>query len=268
MFLFKLEFSPLIGPGVGLLGHMDGSAFSFLRNLLTVLHTGCSNSHSPHSLQCLLFVDFFWWWRRYLTVGLICIPLEVNMEKAMAPHSSTLAWKIPWTEEPGRLQSMESLRVGQDWATSLSLFTFMHWRRTWQPTPVFLPGKSQGRGLLSMGLHRVGYDWSDLAAAARINKTEHFSYGFWPPRRHLWRCTVSMKEAEGGRFRIQHFGKLGNCSRKQLPHLTVPPALFSRFGFLYSLSALHLFLKINFSQLGFAVVSHCGFDQPFPVAQC
>ena len=51
----------------------------------------------------------------------------------MAPHSSTLAWKIPWTEEPGRLQSMGSLNVGQDWATSLSLFTFMHWRRKWQP---------------------------------------------------------------------------------------------------------------------------------------
>ena len=62
----------------------------------------------------------------------------------MAPHSSTLAWKIPWTEEPGRLQSMGSLRVGHDRATSLSLFTFMHWRRKWQPTPVFLPGKSQG----------------------------------------------------------------------------------------------------------------------------
>ena len=66
----------------------------------------------------------------------------------MAPHSSTLAWKIPWAEEPGRLQSMGSRRVGHDWATSLSLFTFMHWRRKWQPTPVFLPGKSQGRGSL------------------------------------------------------------------------------------------------------------------------
>ena len=41
-------------------------------------------------------------------------------EKAMAPHSSTFAWKIPWTKEPGRLQSMGSLRVGHDWATSLS----------------------------------------------------------------------------------------------------------------------------------------------------
>ena len=68
------------------------------------------------------------------------------MEKAMAPHSSTLAWKIPWMEEPGRLQSMGSLRVGHDWVTSLSFFTFMHWRRKWQPTPVFLPGESQGHG--------------------------------------------------------------------------------------------------------------------------
>ena len=64
----------------------------------------------------------------------------------MAPYSSTLAWKIPWMEEPGGLQSMGSLRVGHDWATSLSLFIFMHWRRKWQPTPVFLPGESQGRG--------------------------------------------------------------------------------------------------------------------------
>ena len=64
----------------------------------------------------------------------------------MAPHSSTLAWKSPWTEEPARLQSMGLLGVGHDWATSLSLFTFMHWRRKWQPTPVLLPGESQGGG--------------------------------------------------------------------------------------------------------------------------
>ena len=60
--------------------------------------------------------------------------------------------------------------VGHYWATSLSLFTFMHWRRKWQPTPVFLPGESQGRwsllGCWSMGSHRVGHDLSDLAAAA------------------------------------------------------------------------------------------------------
>ena len=84
-----------------------------------------------------------------------------KMEKAMAPHSSTPAWKIPWTEEPGRLQSMGSLRVGHDWATSLSLFTFMHWRRKWQPTPVFLPGEPQGR----MGCRLWGRTESDTTEA-------------------------------------------------------------------------------------------------------
>ena len=66
----------------------------------------------------------------------------------MATHSSILASEGPWSEEPGRLQSMGSLRVGHDRAISLSLFTFMYWRRKWQPTPVFLPGESQGRGSL------------------------------------------------------------------------------------------------------------------------
>ena len=73
----------------------------------------------------------------------------------MAPHSSTLAWRIPWMEEPGGLQSMGSLRVGHDWLTSLSLFTFMHWRRKWQPTPVFLPGESQGQRSLLGAVYGV-----------------------------------------------------------------------------------------------------------------
>ena len=104
----------------------------------------------------------------------------------MTPHSSTLAWKIPWTEEPGRLQSMGSLRVGHDWATSLSFFTFhalgkemathssvLAWR---------IPGTGEPDGLPSMGLHRVGHNWSDLAAAtaasAYFSKT---SSGVIPP---------------------------------------------------------------------------------------
>ena len=55
-------------------------------------------------------------------------------------------FSIPW------LQYMGSLKVRHNWATSLSLFTFMHWRRKWQPTPVFLPGESQGQGSL-VGCH-------------------------------------------------------------------------------------------------------------------
>ena len=78
----------------------------------------------------------------------------------MAPHSSTLAWKIPWTKEPGGLQSMGLLRVGHNRVTSLSLFTFMQWRRKWQPTPVFLPGESQGWGSL-LGCRLRGRTESD-----------------------------------------------------------------------------------------------------------
>ena len=85
-------------------------------------------------------------------------------EKAMAPHSSTLAWQIPGTEEPGRLQSMGSLRVRHDWVTSLSLSTFMHWRRKWQPTPVFLPGESHGRRSL-VGCSPWGRTESDTTEA-------------------------------------------------------------------------------------------------------
>ena len=101
---------------------------------------------------CILVLKFIWLWITHLT------------EKAMAPHSSTLAWKIPWTEEPGRLQSMGSRRVGHNWATSLSLFTFMHWRRKWQPSPVFLPGESQGRWSLT-GCHLWGRTESDTTEA-------------------------------------------------------------------------------------------------------
>ena len=115
-----------------------------------------------------VFTDFFkclciW------SIWLQIIQVLYNItEKAMAPHSSTLAWKIPWMEEPGRLQSMGSLRVRHDWATSLSLFTFMHWRRKWQPTPVFLPGESQGQGSL-VGCHlgvtqsRTRLKWLSIA---------------------------------------------------------------------------------------------------------
>ena len=80
----------------------------------------------------------------------------------METHSSTLAWKIPWMEQPGRLQSMGSRRVGHDWATSFSLFTFMHWRRKGQPTPVFLPGESQGHRVWWAAVYAVAQSWTRL----------------------------------------------------------------------------------------------------------
>ena len=79
----------------------------------------------------------------------------------MAPYSSTLAWKIPWTEEPGRLQSMRSLS-----RTRLSNFTFtFHFNELEKEmathSSVFawrIPGMGEPGGRLSMGLHRVGHD--------------------------------------------------------------------------------------------------------------
>ena len=97
---------------------------------------------------------------------------ECYSEKAMAPHSSTLAWKVPWMEEPGRLQSMGLL--SRTWLSDFT-FTFcfhalekemathssvLAWR---------IPGTGELGGLPSMGSHRVGHDWSDLAIAIAMN---------------------------------------------------------------------------------------------------
>ena len=103
------------------------------------------------------------------------VVVHTYMEKAMAPHSSTLAWKIPWTEEPGRLQSMGSI----NWATSLSLFTCLHWRRKWQPTPVFLPGEFQGRRELMGCRLGVTQSWTRLkwlsSSSSNIHTMEYYS---------------------------------------------------------------------------------------------
>ena len=107
----------------------------------------------------------------------LCDPMDCNTEKVMAPHSSTLAWQIPWMEEPGRLQSMGSLGVWHDWATSLSLFTF-HFHALEKEMATHssvlawsIPGTGEPGGLPSMVSRRVGHDWSDLAAAAGLQHT-------------------------------------------------------------------------------------------------
>ena len=107
-----------------------------------------------------------------------CICMQYLSEKAMAPHSGTLAWKIPWMEEPGRLQSMGSQRVGHNRATSLSLFTFTHWRSKWQPTPVILHGESQGWRSL-VGCRLWGRTESDTTEATQQQQQQQ----------HLWSNT-------------------------------------------------------------------------------
>ena len=101
------------------------------------------------------------------------------MEKATAPHSSTLAWKIPCTEEPGRLQSMASL----SW-TRLSNFTYtfhFHFHALEKEMATHssvlawrIPGTEEPGGLPSMGSHRVGHDWNDLAASYDIKSSREY----------------------------------------------------------------------------------------------
>ena len=134
--------------------------FSFLVFLATFFWGGVVDDKpeylphiKPNSL--IVKVEFLVEW--HYNYSLLCFRLfyTSSSEKVMAPHSSTLAWKIPWMERLGRLQSMGSQRVRHDWTTSLSLFTFMHWRRKWQPTPVCLPGESQGQGSLVAAVYGV-----------------------------------------------------------------------------------------------------------------
>ena len=110
-------------------------------------------------------------------VWIIAMNSWLYERKQWHPTPVLLAWKIPWTEEPGGLQSMGSLRVGHDWATSLSLFTFMHWRRKWQPTPVFLPGESQGRGAWWAAIYGVAQSQTQLKwlSSSRDKKYSEFS---------------------------------------------------------------------------------------------
>ena len=107
----------------------------------------------------------------------------------MTPHSSTLAWEIPWMEEPGGLQSMESLRVRHDWATSISLFTFMHWRR--KCSPVFLPGESRDEATWCAAVYGVAQSETRLKQLSSSSKTSwrhHHSLGFAGVNPFLGEC--------------------------------------------------------------------------------
>ena len=126
---------------------------------------------------------------------------NTSVEKAVAPHSSTLAWKTPWMEEPGGLQSIGSLRVGHDWATSLSLFTF-HFHAlekemaAHSSVPAWrVPGTGEPGGLWSMGSRRVGHDW--------VISLSLFTFMHW---RRKWQPTPAFLPGES-----QGQGSLVGC---------------------------------------------------------
>ena len=94
------------------------------------------------------------------------------MEKEMAPHSSTLAWKIPWTEEPGRLHSVggKESDMTEDFTFTFHFHALEKEMATHSSVLAWrIPGTGEPGGLLSMGSHRVGRNWSDLAAAAWLS---------------------------------------------------------------------------------------------------
>ena len=138
-------------------------------------------------------------------------------------------------------------RVRHDWETSLSLFTFMHWGRKWQPTPVFLPGESQGRGSLVgcrlWGLHRVRHSWSDLAAAAAAAVMSNVE--------HLFMCllAICMSSSE-------------KCLFKSFPHFLIGCLFFWHWVvwaacIFWKLILCQLFHLLLFSPIPRVVFSAC-----------
>ena len=149
-------------------------------------------------LKIVILICMKW----YLIVS-ICISLKISdialvfyvtLERAMATHSSTLAWKTPWMEEPGRLQSMGSLGIRHDWVTSFfhfhalekemeTHFSVLAWR---------IPRMVEPSGLTFMGLHRVIHDWSDLAAAVYV--TVYPLYVFFE-KMSIWKKKVLVTQS-------------------------------------------------------------------------
>ena len=85
--------------------------------------------------------------------------INKHLEKAMAPYSSTLAWKIPWTEKPGGLQSMGLLRAGHDFTFTFHFYVLEKEMATHSSVLAWrIPGTGEPGGLPSMGSHRVGHD--------------------------------------------------------------------------------------------------------------
>ena len=131
-----------------------------------------------------------WFWKRNTKLYLQC-SLRYISEKAMATHSSTLAWKILWIEEPGRLQSVRSLRLGHDFTFTFHFHALEKEMATHSCVLAWrIPGMGEPGRLPSMGSHRVGHDWSDLAAAADIYI---YIYFLLPPPYYMpFRAQVSV----------------------------------------------------------------------------
>ena len=131
-------------------------------------------------------------------------------------------------EEPGGPQSMESLGVGHDWVTSLSLFTSMNWRRKWHPTPVLLPGESHGRrGLVGCS----PWGRKELDTTERL----HFDFSLsctGERNGNPLQCSCLENPRDGGAWWAAIYGVAQ--SRTQLKRLSSSSSDFFFFWIMYS----------------------------------
>ena len=139
-----------------------------MKNILSPIRRSLGEGNgNPLQYSCLENpMDRGAWWAAVLGVSkswtwLKRLSTHAALEKEMATHSSILAWRIPGIEEPHGLPSVGSHRVRHDWS---DLARMQHWRRKWQPTPVFLSGESQGQRSL-VGCHLWGRTESDTTEA-------------------------------------------------------------------------------------------------------
>ena len=159
--------------------------------------------------------------------------MHTSLEKAMAPHSSTLAWKIPQTEEPGGLLSIGLQRVGHDWSDLASMHALEKEMATHSSILAWrIPGTEEPGGLPSMGSHRLRHDWSDLAAAEAGQEESVYADSliffflcdsFTGPRNQNW---LKPQEAQlrGKFWTLKHWKKTMERNKVTLGTLTWRPA--------------------------------------------
>ena len=165
----------------------------------------------------------------------------------MAPHSSTLAWKIPWTEEPGRLQSMGSLRVGHNWATSLSLFTFMIGEGNGNPLQCSYLDNPRDGGAWWAAVYGLAQSRTRLNQLSSSNSSSKYKLWFPLFARSIY-CTFLFLDC----FDFAH-GCILHYFNYYLPDFVTAICL----GFIFGFS----FWGICFN-LTYAITNHCGIFVP------
>ena len=165
--------------------------------------------HNPNlSMECLVSGLFMFkppeLYCKSLEVS-YCYCITVNFSLCWATHSSTLAWKIPWTEEPGGLQSMGSCRVGHDWTTSISLFTFMHWRRKWHPLQCSYLENPRDRGAWWAAVYGVAQSRTRLKRLSSSSSKDYRNWTGepWLPETSVRRASEERQSGERRRPGLQ-----------------------------------------------------------------